>query len=84
MGGYVLVAGSSDENHGIRVAVEGALAQSVHDLVEMKACKTGGKTGHKNIQIGRVPLAPFLHPVVDLHSIGLQRTDIGDVWLVAV
>ena len=59
------IVGSLDEDDGIGVGIENPWIEMIEGAVEMESGMTGGETGHKDVEIGRIGFAVVLHLVVD-------------------
>ena len=59
------IVGSLDEDDGIGVGIENPWIEMIEGAVEMESGMTGGETGHKDVEIGRIAFAVVLHLVVD-------------------
>ena len=64
-----LMNGSLNKDNRIGLGIENPLTKMVQGLVE--SGMTGGETGHKHIEIGRIGFTVLLHLVMDFHLMRL-------------
>ena len=62
------IVGSLDEDDGICVGIENLQTEMIEGSVELESGVPGGKTGHEDVEIGRVGFTVLLHFVVDFHA----------------
>lgn len=67
--------GSLNKDNRIGLGIENPLTKMVQGLVESGV--TGGETGHKHIEIGRIGFTVLLHLVMDFHLMRLPWKKLG-------